>query len=87
MEASARGWINYYGKFYPNNVKIALQALNQAIVRRAVRRYKRFKGSIKRAWQWLIKCYGKNPELFYHWYRGITPCYFKLKSVKIRRAE
>ena len=38
MEASARGWINYYGKFYPNNMKIALQALNHAIVRWAVRK-------------------------------------------------
>jgi RNA-directed DNA polymerase len=87
MEASARGWINYYGKFYPTNMKTTLQSLNHAIVRWTVRRYKRLKGSIKRAWLWLIQCYRKNPELFYHWRRGITPQYFKLKPVKIRRAE
>jgi RNA-directed DNA polymerase len=87
MEASARGWINYYGKFHPINMKTVLQALNHAIVRWARRRYKRFKGSIKRAWLWLIGCYQEKPELFYHWRRGIIPQYFKLKPVKIRRAE
>jgi RNA-directed DNA polymerase len=86
-EASARGWINYYGKFYPTNMKTTLQSLNHAIVRWAKRRYKRFKGSIKRVWLWLIRCYKENPELFYHWRRGIIPQYFKLKPVKIRRAE
>jgi RNA-directed DNA polymerase len=50
MGASSRGWINYYGKFYQSNMKTVLQALNHAIARWAVRRHKRFKDSIKRAW-------------------------------------
>jgi RNA-directed DNA polymerase len=87
MEASARGWINYYGKFHKTNMKAALQALNHAIARWARRKYARFKGSIKRAWLWLIGRYRENPNLFYHWSRGITPQYFKLKPVTIRRAE
>jgi RNA-directed DNA polymerase len=87
MEASTRSWINYYGKFHQTNMKITIQALNHVIVRLAKRRHKRFKGSIKRAWLWLIRCYKENLELFYHWRRGITPHYFKLKQVKIRRAE
>jgi RNA-directed DNA polymerase len=87
MESSSRGWINYYGKFYQSKMKNVLQALNHAIVRWAARRYKRFKGSKKRTWQWLIRCYKGNPQLFYHWSRGIIPQYFKSKTVKIRRAE
>ena len=86
MSASVRGWINYYGKFSQSILKSTLQALNHAIVRWALRKYKRFKGSLKRAWQWLIGRYQKNPQLFYHWCRGIIPCYFKLKPAKIRRA-
>ena len=86
MEASVRGWVNYYGKFCQSVMKSTLQALNHAIVRWAVRKYKRFKGSFKRGWQWLIRCYQANPKLFFHWCRGIIPCYFKLKPVKIRRA-
>jgi RNA-directed DNA polymerase len=85
-EAPVRGWINYYGKFYPSSLKSTLQILNHAIVRWARRKFKRFKGSSKRAWQWLIRVYQKEPKLFYHWCRGVIPCYFKLKSVKIRRA-
>ena len=86
MEASARGWINYYGKFYPSHLTCYLQTLNHAIVRWAVRRYKRLKGSLKRGWLWLIRLYQKSPKFFYHWCRGIAPRYFKLKPVKIRRA-
>ena len=86
MEDSTRGWINYYGKFYQSAVTSYLQTLNHAIVRWALRTHKRFKGSIKRAWQWLIRVYQKEPGLFYHWRRGVVPRYFKLKPVKIRRA-
>ena len=86
MSASVRGWMNYYGKFYPSSLKPTLQVLNHAIVRWAIRRYKRFKVSYKRAWHWLIRRYKENPKLFYHWCCGIIPSYFKLKPVKIRRA-
>ena len=87
MIASVRGWLNYYGKFNRDSLISTLQALNHALVRWAFRKYKRFKGSIKRGWMWLIRVYQKNPKLFYHWCHGIIPCYFKLKPVKIRRAE
>jgi RNA-directed DNA polymerase len=87
MMACVRGWINYYGKFYLSLLHATLQMLNHAIVRWALRRFKRFKGSRKRAWMWLLRSYKNNPKLFYHWCRGIVPCYFKLEQVKIRRAE
>jgi len=86
MAASVRGWLNYYGKFYPSLLKSTLQALNHAIVRWARRKYRRFKGSFKRAYQWLIRVYDKNPKLFYHWNCGIVPNFFKLKPVQVRRA-
>jgi RNA-directed DNA polymerase len=86
MHASVCGRMNYYGKFNRDSLKSTLQALNHAIVRWAVRKYERFKGSHKRAWHWLIRVYRKNPKMFYHWCRGIIPCYYKLKPVEIRRA-
>jgi RNA-directed DNA polymerase len=82
-----RGWINYYGKFYPKVLKSTLQALNHAIVRWALRKYLRFKRSFKRAYQWLIRVFRRNPTLFYHWQSGIIPCYFKIESGQVRRAE
>ena len=81
MQAAIRGWINYYGKFYPSNLKSTLQAVNHAIVRWAMRKYKRFNGKFERAYQWLMKQHEKNPKLFYHWNYGIKPCYYKLKMV------
>ena len=86
MHASVCGWINYYGKFNQDSLKLTLQSLNHAIVRWAVRKYRRFKGSHKRGWLWLIRIYRNNPKTFYHWCRGIIPCYYQLKPVKIRRA-
>ena len=86
MSSTVRGWINYYGKFYASSLKTTLQALNHAIVRWARRKYKRFKGSFKRVWQWLRRVYDENPKLFYHWSYGIAPSYYKLKPVKVRRA-
>jgi RNA-directed DNA polymerase len=86
MEAPTRGWINYYGKFYRSSLHRFLQTLNHAIARWAKRKFKRLKGSLKRARQWLRRLYDKEPKLFYHWHRGIIP-YYKLKPVKIRRAE
>jgi Retron-type reverse transcriptase len=81
MEASVRGWINYYGRFYPNSLKDYLQTLNHAIVRWAIRKFKHLKGSLKQSWLWLIGIYQQSPKLFYHWRQGIIPKYFKLKSV------
>ena len=86
MTASVRGWINYYGKFNRSCLIHTLQALNHAIVRWAIRKYKRLKSSLKRGWLWLIGIYQQNPKEFFHWCCGVTPCYFKLKPVKIRRA-
>jgi RNA-directed DNA polymerase len=81
-----RGWLNYYGKFYGSLLKSMLQNVNHAIVRWAMHKYKRFNGNFKGAYMWLIRIYSKNPKLFYHWCIGIIPCYFKLKTVKVRRA-
>ena len=86
IAAPVRGWINYYGKFYPSVLKSALQSLNHAIVRWARRKSARFKGSFKLAFLWLIRLYGRKPNLFYHWQYGVLPCYFKLNQAQVRRA-
>ena len=85
IEPCVRGWINY-GKFGINNLKLTLQSVNHAIVRWAMRKYKRFNRSFKRAYLWLIGVYTRKPKFLYLWKHGIIPCYFKLKPVKVRRA-
>jgi RNA-directed DNA polymerase len=65
-----RGWIQYYGKFRRSSLHPIFRLLHQRVVRWARYRYKRYKSSIKRAYQWLKRVQGQYPNLFYHWQVG-----------------
>ena len=41
--------------------------LHQRLVRWARKRYKRYKTSLKRGFQWLKRVQEQYPTLFYHW--------------------
>ncbi len=71
--ASLRGWWNYFGVFYPSSLKRVMAHLNQILVKWAVRKYKRFKGSKRRARKWLRGISERQPNLLYHWQLGILP--------------
>ncbi len=62
-----RGWINYYGKFYKSKLHSVLCHLNNALKRWAMRKYKRLKGSIIKASEWLERVAKSNPGLFPYW--------------------
>lgn len=62
-----RGWINYYGKFRISTLHKVFRLLNKRLVRWARKRYKRYKTSLKRAFQWLKRVQEQYPTLFYHW--------------------
>ena len=40
-----RGWINYYGRFYPSALVFSLNRINDYLVRWLVQKYKRFRGA------------------------------------------
>jgi group II intron reverse transcriptase/maturase len=67
-----RGWILYYGKFRPSMLHRVFKLLNNRLVRWARKRYKRYKTSIKRAYQWYQRVQEQYPNLFYHWRLGYT---------------
>lgn len=67
-----RGWINYYGKFRKSMLHGVFKLLNNRLVRWARKRYKRYKTSIKRAYQWFDRVKKQFPNLFYHWKMGYT---------------
>jgi group II intron reverse transcriptase/maturase len=71
--ASLRGWWNYFGVFCPSSLKRVMAHLNQILVRWAVRKYKRFKGSKRKARKWLRGISEREPNLLYHWQLGILP--------------
>jgi RNA-directed DNA polymerase len=47
--------------------------LNGILVKWAVRKYKRFKGSKRKARMWLRGISEREPSLLYHWQLGILP--------------
>jgi hypothetical protein len=67
-----RGWMNYYGKFYPSVAKKALNHINLCLCKWVKSKYKRH-GSWRKAWRWLGRVSRRKPKLFYHWEIGVMP--------------
>ena len=66
-----RGWITYYGRFYPSWLKRVLRGINEYLIRWARRKYKRLRTSVRRAWRWLRDVQRRAPALFAHWKFGV----------------
>ena len=67
-----RGWINYYGKYYPSALYPIFRRFNRRLVRWARQKYKRY-GHQRRATYWLRRIARRRPELFAHWRLGVLP--------------
>lgn len=61
------GWCQYYGHFRPSAMAGALRTLDVFLVRWVQRKYKRYKGHVTRAWEWLEAVKARQPKLFAHW--------------------
>jgi len=70
LEPYIRGWINYYGKFRRSMLNPIFQLLRRRIVQWVRRRYKRYKTSLNRAYEWLKRIRIQFPTLFYQWRLG-----------------
>jgi RNA-directed DNA polymerase len=68
-----RGWINYYGNFYPSWLYRVMRYLNRALVHWVRRKYKRFARHKRRAEYWLGRLARRQPKLFAHWQMGVLP--------------
>lgn len=63
-----RGWIQYYGRFYPSALYAVFRHFNGLLVRWAMRKYKRLRRHQRRAVHWLGEIARRDPRLFAHWY-------------------
>ena len=61
------GWVRYYALFHPSALQRALKTLDLHLVRWAQRKYKRLRGHVSRAWDWLTQLRRRAPTLFPHW--------------------
>lgn len=68
-----RGWANYFSKFYKSKADKEINYVNFALTWWIKRKYKKARGSRKKAWFMLAKWAKYNPEMFYHWKVGIKP--------------
>ncbi|HEY9823809.1 MAG TPA: group II intron reverse transcriptase/maturase [Stenomitos sp.] len=67
-----RGWVNYYGKFRANELSKVFRLLKHRLVRWVRLRYKRYKMSINKAYEWINRIRIQYPNLFYHWQLGFS---------------
>lgn len=68
-----QGWIGYYCRFYRSAFRQVAHHVDRALVRWAMRKYKRFRGRETRAWRWLAEQARRRPGLFPHWRAGFVP--------------
>jgi RNA-directed DNA polymerase len=66
-----RGWLNYYGSYYPSGLHRMLRCLNVALVAWAMRKYKSLHKRTIRAGKFMERMSRSKPKLFAHWERGM----------------
>jgi len=68
-----RGWVNYYGRYYPSALTPVLRSLERSLVYWVRRKFKRFRYHQRRAVHWLGRVAQREPQLFTLWSHGIRP--------------
>ncbi len=68
-----RGWISYYGRYYPSWLQFTLRRINEYLVRWALRKYKKLRRHPRRARRFLANVARREPTLFVHWCNGARP--------------
>jgi RNA-directed DNA polymerase len=63
-----RGWINYYGRFRPSELRRLFERIDEYLVRWAMRKYKRLRRARSRTRQILADIATRAPRLFVHWH-------------------
>jgi len=67
INSTLHGWINYYSSYYKSALYPIFRQLNYALVKWAMRKYKKLRGHQRRASRWLRRISQKEPTLFAHW--------------------
>jgi RNA-directed DNA polymerase len=65
-----RGWIAYYGRFYPSALYPVFRHFNMTLVAWAMKKYLRLRGHKTRAVLFLERIAKRQPHLFVHWQLG-----------------
>ena len=66
-----KGWINYYGSYYPSAMNSIGAYFNSILVKWAMRKYKKLRTSYVRAVCYIKQTAKHQPKLFAHWNNGM----------------
>ena len=67
FNAQIRGWLNYYGAFYPSALSHLLYTLDLRLINWARSKYRKQSDHFMRAVKWLGNVKKRCPKLFAHW--------------------
>ena len=67
-----RGWLAYYGRYYPSAMYPVLRHFNQTWIAWAMRKDRRLKGHKMRASRFIERIAQRQPHLCVHWQRGMV---------------
>jgi len=67
FNATIRGWINYYGRYYKSALYPTLRHIDSILARWAHRKFKSLTRHRRRSQQWLERIARRQPDLFAHW--------------------
>jgi RNA-directed DNA polymerase len=80
MNPAIQGWINYYGKFYPYELRTLLKRVNLKLVQWVRKKFKKFRHHKTRAFERLCLIAQNSPGLFAHWNWGVQPTSSKISN-------
>jgi len=72
FSAAIRGWVNYYGRYYNSKLYTVLRHIDQMLLRWAMKKYRKLKGSWRKAYVWLTQVMVNKTTLFPHWRTSIS---------------
>lgn len=70
LNPKIRGWMGYFEKFRRRSLTKVFHRLHNRLVTWILNKYKRFKGSKRKGFEYLRKIRRCYPYLFYHWHVG-----------------
>lgn len=68
LNPQIRGWLNYYGAFYPSALERIRSIIEMRLIRWVQCKYPKSRASSRRAGTWLKLVKQHNPSLFAHWF-------------------
>lgn len=70
LNPKIRGWMHYYEKFSKWSLQKVFRNLHNRLLKWVLNRYKRFKGSKRKGFEYLRTVKKHYPHIFYHWSVG-----------------